>query len=155
MIAISETRDHKLIASLNEEVHALHCHMHPEFFKPFDKAGMGAAFQSFFTDANCRAYVATKDGIAIGYIICMVKEVKENAFIYASKSLYIDQVGVLQAYRHTGAGRLLMAQAEQLAHELSIKRIELDHWSANTVAAGYFRKHGYALCKERLFKTVG
>jgi len=56
--------------------------------------------------------------------------------------------------RGPGAGSLLMQQAELLAGENNISRIELDHWSANTVAAAFFRKNGYKLYKERLFKFI-
>ena len=154
MITVSQTKDHELIAALNEEVQNLHHALHPAIFKRFDKEATTAAIKDFMTDANCMAYTVGEGEIIMGYAIFMVKEAKENAFHYTIRTLYIDQICVLQQYRRSGAGALLMQQAEQVAKELSISRLELDHWSANTVAAAYFRKNGYTLCKERLCKLI-
>lgn len=154
MKVITRTKNHALIAALNEEVQNLHHTLHPDIFKPFDKEATVEFIRNVLADDNNYAYVVTDDGETLGYIICCVKEAKENAFHYTIRTLYIDQIGVLQKYRRNGAGDMLMQQAEQLAKELSIARIELDHWSANSVAAAYFRRQGYTLCKERLCKVI-
>jgi len=154
MIQVIETKDHELLAALNEEVQNLHFRMHPDLFKPFDKVAVSEAFSSFLAKDNCRAYVALKGGEAVGYIILFVNEGADNAFKYAERILYIDQVGVKEAYKKQGIANMLMEQAEALAKELSISKLELDHWSINEVAAAYFRNRGYTLCKERLWKTI-
>ena len=154
MLTIKKTNDSELITGLNEEVQNLHHTLYPKIFKPFDKAATAEFIRDFLTDHNCHAYMVFDNSNAIGYAIFCIKEAKENAFHYSIHTLYIDQIGVLEKYRSSGAGQLLMQQAEELAKELSITRIELDHWSANAVAARYFRKHGYVLCKERLCKSL-
>jgi ribosomal protein S18 acetylase RimI-like enzyme len=70
------------------------------------------------------------------------------------RSIYIDQIAVLSQYQMTGAGRLLMEQAEKLAKEHSITHLTLEHWTDNTIAASYFRKKGFAPYRERLMKTI-
>jgi ribosomal protein S18 acetylase RimI-like enzyme len=154
MITVSQTKDHELIASLAEGVQNLHYQMHPDIFKPYDKAAVTKAVQQFLDDPACRAYVATKGAVPVGYAIFIVKEVKENAFHYNISTIYIDQVAVLKEYQNSGAGKLLLDEAEKLANTLSIKKLELDHWTANTIAARYFRKNGYTLYKERLSKLI-
>lgn len=154
MITISENRDACLIASLNADVQNLHAALHPELFKPFDQTAMEAALALFLEDPNCRVYVAHAGEQAVGYVLLLVREVPENAFHYRLHSIYVDQLSVLPEFRRSGAGQLLLEAAESLARELSIHRLELDHWSSNGLAAAYFRKQGYQLCKERLFKSV-
>jgi ribosomal protein S18 acetylase RimI-like enzyme len=154
MITIQPTKDHKAIAALNEEVQNLHARIHPDLFKPHNPTAMEAALQVMLSDANSRCYLARENGLDVGYALFFIKEIKENAFHYAINTLYIDQISVLSSHRKSGVGALLMQQAEKLAAENSIRRIELDHWSANTVAASYFRKNGYSLCKERLVKFI-
>jgi diamine N-acetyltransferase len=154
MVTISQTRDAGLISMLNEEVQNLHAQIHPDMFKPYDRASMTAAISNFLQDEHCMAYVAHKNEVPAGYVLFFIREAKENAFHYNLKTLYLDQVAVLSQFRRDGIGKLLMEQAETLAKELSISKIELDHWSANTVAAQYFRKNGYSLYKERLYKLV-
>ncbi len=154
MITIAETKDHRIIAELNEGVQNLHVELHPEMFKPFDQTEMEKALEVLLSDADCYCYIAKQNGVAIGYALFMIREAKENAFHYAIKTLYIDQISVLPKYQKTGAGKLLMKQAELVARENDISKIELDHWSANIVAASFFRNNGYKLYKERLFKTI-
>ena len=155
MIHITPSIDHVLIAALNSEVQELHHYMHPEIFKPFNKKGIEAAIQSFLTDSNWNAFVAWDGETPVGYMMLVLRETGDNAFHYNTRSLYIDQVGVPEKNRNLGIGQLLMNHAELFAKENNITRLELDHWTANTVAANYFRKHGYVLSKERLVKQIG
>ena len=154
MITITETKDFKIIAELNADVQNLHATLHPEVFKPFNSVEMEKALENLLSDSNCYCYVVKLDKVAIGCAVFIIKEAKENAFHYNIKTLYIDQISVLPKYQRTGAGKILMQKAEQLAQENSLKKIELDHWTANTVAASYFRKNGYKLYRERLFKLI-
>ncbi len=154
MIIITETRDPELLARLNEDVQNLHYQLHPEIFKPYDREGVALFQQVALQDLNARAFVALQDEVPVGCMLCFIREAKENAFHYAIRSVYVDQISVLSAYRRSGAGKMLLQRAEQLAQEMGIKRLELDHWSTNTVAATWFRKNGYSLFKERLFKTI-
>lgn len=154
MITIAETKDHKLIARLSEEVCNLHAALHPKIFKVHDQAAMEKAFETFFADPNCRVFVAKHDDVEIGYAVFLIKEAEETDFLHKRKLLFIDQICVLEKYQRTGAGKLLMEQAEKLAKENSIERITLDHWTSNVEAASYFRKRGYSPYREMLFKTV-
>lgn len=154
MLEIKESKDYQLIAQLNEEVQNLHCALHPEMFKPHQQLEMEAALKDYLSDINCHAYLVMQDGVAIAYAVFFIREAKENAFHYTIKTLYIDQISVLKKYRNTGAGQLLMQKAETLAQELSISKIELDHWSANLLASRFFRNRGYKLYKERLYKMI-
>ncbi len=155
IMTITETKDFKRIAELNAHVQNLHATLYPEMFKPFNRIEIEKALENFLSDPNCYCYLVELNKVDIGSAVFFVKEAKENAFHYAIRTLYIDQISVLPEYQRTGVGKLLMLKAEQLAIEHSINKIELDHWSANTVAASYFRKNGYKLYRERLFKLVG
>jgi len=154
MITLQPTDDYRLIAELNEEVQELHARLFPQVFKPYDEASAEHALKKMINSLNCYAFVAFQDGTPIGYMVLLIKEQPENAFMFARESLYIDQIGVLSAYQKTGVGSLLMEQAERLAKELDLTRVELDHWTANTVAAAYFRNRGYTLYREQLSKQI-
>lgn len=154
MITLQPTDDYLLIAELNEEVQELHARLFPQVFKPYDEASVEHALKKMINNLNCYAFVAFQDGTPIGYMVLLIKEQPENAFMFARESLYIDQIGVLSAYQKTGVGSLMMEQAERLAKELDLTRVELDHWTANTVAAAYFRNRGYTLYREQLSKQI-
>lgn len=154
MIQVKETKDHELLAALNEEVQDLHHRMHPEIFKPFNRGAVAGALRLFVAKEDCRAYVAWKGEEAVGYVILCVKETGDNAFHYSARTMYVDQVGVPVRYRKQGVGAALLHKAEELAKELVINCIELEHWTANATAAAYFRKQGYKLCREKLRKGL-
>lgn len=154
MITIVETKDAGLLALLNEEVQTLHHNMHPAIFKPFDKDAIEEAFNKRLSDAACKAYIAWKDGTPIGYAIFLLKDPDENPFKYKCRSLYIDQVGVLEGYRRTGVGKMLLSKAEELARELSISTVELDHWNTNSAAGSFFERNGYTTFKKYLNKDI-
>lgn len=155
MINISATKNHELLAALNEEVQTLHHELHPAIFKPYDKAGITSVLQTFINDPACRAYVAYEHNVPVGYIIFFIRETEATPFKYPEQYLYIDQVGVLKAYRGKGIAAQLLAIAESFAVEQGLSRIALDHWSANTTAANYFRKKGYKVYRELLEKDTG
>jgi ribosomal protein S18 acetylase RimI-like enzyme len=154
MTIISETKDYKLISQLSEEIFNLHAGLYPEIFKPHNRAALEKNFERFFADPNCKCYVARQNGIEIGFAIFLIMEASEDDFLYGHKVLYIDQISVLSKYQKTGVGTLLMEQAEIIAKENSIKKITLEHWTANNTAAVYFRKKGFAPYRERLFKII-
>ncbi len=154
MITISETKDYKLVSQLSEEVFHLHAKLHPEIWKPYNQAAIEKALEKIFSDPNCKSYLAKQNETNIGFAIFIIKEVKENSFQVNMKTIYIDQIAVLSQYRRTGAGKLLMEQAEKFAKENSINRIALDHWTSNVIAAAYFKKNGYNPYEEKLFKVI-
>ncbi len=154
MLFIEQTTDSKIIATLNREVQELHCRLYPDLFKPYEQATIENALRDHLEDPDCFAYLARKDGMVVGYAVFFIRDWPENAFHYARKTLYIDQICVHSEHRNTGAGKLLLKQAETLAKEHSAYRIELEHWSANADAAIYFRKNGFNVCRERLFKAI-
>ena len=154
MLTIAETKEYKIIAELSEEVQNLHARLYPEIFKPYNKAEMEKQLESQLAQPNYFGYVAQQAGINVGSAVYHIKEVQENAFHYTLKTLHIEQLAVLNKFQKNGAGKILLRQAEKIAQEHSIKKIELDHWHGNVVAASYFKKNGYALCKERLFKMI-
>lgn len=154
MTKIVQTNDPVLLAQLNEEVQQLHQNMHPQLFKPYNKEAIATALKDFLARENCLAYLALADYEPAGYMILFINDSPENAFKYSERILYIDQIGVMPKYRGLGLSKALLQKAEALAKELSIKTLELDHWSANEVAAGIFRKCGFELCRERLRKYL-
>lgn len=154
MITIAETKDAGLLALLNEEVQTLHHNMHPAIFKPFNRDEIAKAFSSQLSDPACTAYIASNGETPVGYAIFLIKEPVENPFKFKRRTLYIDQVGVLENHRRAGVGRMLLSKAEQLASELSISTIELDHWTTNLNAASFFEKSGYVAYRKFLSKNI-
>jgi ribosomal protein S18 acetylase RimI-like enzyme len=87
-------------------------------------------------------------------MITYTRDYPETAFTYSRKSLYIDQIAVLQGFRNKGVGKTLLNFAHNMALYSGLRRIELDHWTSNMPAASFFRKNGFTLYREMLMKEL-
>lgn len=154
MIEISSTQDASMLADLNESAQNLHAALHPSIFKKFNHNAMSKAIAQMLTTPDYEAFVARVNGIAAGYMIVFWRHIDESAFHYAYKTLYIDQIAVMDDFKNCGVGSALLAFAEQLAQKANVNRVELDHWSNNERAAVFFKNKGFELIKERRLKTI-
>lgn len=153
-IKITETADPVLLTQLNREVQNLHAAMHPQIFKKHEQTAIEMAMRQIVSTKDCKCYLASNGTDICGYMITIIREYPETAFTYARKSLYIDQIAVLEGFRNRGVGKILLDHARHLAIYSGLRRIELDHWSSNTPAATFFRKHGFKLYREMLMKEI-
>ena len=153
-IKITETADPVLLTQLNREVQNLHATMHPHIFKRHDEAAIEMAMRKIVTTGGCKCYIASDGASICGYMITMVRDYPETAFTFSRKSLYIDQIAVMEGFRNKGVGKILLDYALNMAIYSGLRRIELDHWTSNIPAASFFRKHGFTLYREMLMKEI-
>jgi GNAT superfamily N-acetyltransferase len=151
---IKQTRDFDAIAHLNEGVQNLHHKLYPEEFKSFDLSLAESAFKRILADPDSIAFLATREGEAIGYILCMIKTRAESEFQYAKTTLLIDQIYVRDAYRKQGLAKALLDKAVDLAREKGIKEIGLNHWEANAAAGEFFAKNGFTYFNRQMRRRV-
>jgi len=153
-IEIKRTKDQMALASLNEEIQSLHHKLYPKDFKPYNLSMAEKAFKRMLADPGVNAYLATKDGEAIGYILCMTRTRAESEFQYAKTSLLIDQIFVRETSRKQGVAKALLERALVLAREKGIIEIELNHWEANTAAGEFLKKNGFKYFNRQMKRRV-
>jgi diamine N-acetyltransferase len=154
MAEIIETSDYGILAEMNEEIQTIHYELYPDVFKPYNNEMVEQAFEHFLSDSNAKAYIAMNDNVPVGYILFKLKDSIESAFKYASRTIYVDQVLVLENYKGAGIGESLLQKAYDFAKEHEVDRIELDHWSMNLTARYFFDKHGFQYYNEKMFKDL-
>ena len=131
------------LSSLSIDVQSLHAKHHPTIFKlPQSEDFAVSFFEEMLADPAVRIFIAEEDGSAVGCLFCKLIERPENPFTFAMRSLHIDQISVRPAAQGMGVGKALMKQAEMLAREWDVKRIQLDSWDFNTSAHGFFEHLG-------------
>jgi len=142
-IQIEQTKDHEVISKLNEPVQTLHHQLYPKDFKKFDLNSATHFFKEILISADSYAFLAKIDAEPVGYILCMLKTRKENEFQHEKKILYIDQISINDEFRKQGIGKKLMHKAFELANELHVTEIQLDHWVNNDSACSFFKQLGF------------
>jgi ribosomal protein S18 acetylase RimI-like enzyme len=148
-------RDALLLSSLCRDVQKLHAEHYPHIFKiPEGDDFAVAFFNEMLADPAVRIYVAEANGAAAGYVLCKLFERPANLFNFAFRFLQIEHISIRPVARRRGIGAGLMAQAEALARELGVPRMQLDSWEFNTSAHGFFESQGFERFDYRFWKDL-
>lgn len=154
MIEISETKDYRLLAELNEEIQTFHYTTYPSIFKPYNKEAVTLFFKNALDDKTVVSYVAKENGIALGYVLLFIVNHTENPFQYSRNYILLDQILVLKKHQSKGIGKQLLNATFTFAESKKIKLIELNHWTENEVARKFFNKSGFEYYNEKMRKEI-
>jgi GNAT superfamily N-acetyltransferase len=147
--------DALLLSSLCAEVQRLHAEHHPDVFQmPQGEDFAASFFEEMLADANVQIFIAEEGGEAAGYILCKLVERPVSPFTFALRSLLVDQIGVREAARRHGVGMALLQQADMLAREWGVKRIQLDSWEFNVNAHAFFEHVGFRRFMFRFWRQL-
>ena len=147
--------DRLLLSSLCVDVQRLHAENHPDIFKlPQSDDFVTSFFDEMLADPMISIFIAENDEGPLGYILCKLIERPENPFTFAMRYLLVDQVSVRPEEQGKGIGAALLKQAEVLARELNVSRIQLDSWGFNTEAHGFFEKLGFEKFNYRFWRPL-
>lgn len=147
--------DSRLLSSLCVDVQRLHADHHPGLFKlPQTDDFAVAFFDQVLADPLVNIFVAEEDDQALGYILCKLIERSETPFTFSMRFLQVDQISVQPQARGRGVGSALLAQADDLAQESDVSRIQLDSWGFNTSAHAFFEHNGYEKFNHRFWREI-
>jgi ribosomal protein S18 acetylase RimI-like enzyme len=147
--------DTLLLSNLCRDVQHLHVQNHPDIFKmPLSADFAISFFNEMLADPAVSIFIAEENGEAAGYILCKLIERPENPFTFAMRSLHVEQISVRPASRGQGIGAALIQEAELLAKELAVQRIQLDSWDFNTKAHFFFERLGFQKFNFRFWRHL-
>ena len=149
------SKDNLLLSSLSMDVQRLHAGNHPEIFKmPQSNDFAVTFFDEMLADPLVRIFIAHEDGSALGYVLCKLIERTENPFTFAMRYLLVDQISVRPEANGKGVGKALLEQAEVLAREWNVSRVQLDSWGFNSSAHVFFEKMGFEKFGFRFWRNI-
>jgi ribosomal protein S18 acetylase RimI-like enzyme len=147
--------DSLVLSSLCRDVQSLHAQNHPKVFKvPASNDFAVSFFDEMLIDPAVTIFIAEAGGESVGYILCKLIERPETPFTFAARTLLVDQISVRPAARGQGVGVALMQQAELLAKELNVQRIQLDSWDFNLNAHAFFESLGFQKYDFRFWRQL-
>ena len=149
------SKDSLLLSSLCMDVQSLHAKHHPKIFRTPESVDFAVSFfDELLAEPTTNIFVAEENGQALGYVSCKLIERPENLFTYTMRYLLVDQISVRLVAQGKGVGKALIKQAEALASELNIQRIQLDSWGFNTESHAFFEKMGFEKFNHRFWKNL-
>ncbi len=147
-----ELKDLPAANALIDEIHALHCAAHPQFFRSVQGALRSPEYwQGLLNDPNVGLFLALVDGEAAGFLHLVLRETN-LAMMTPCRFVVVDTVVVAQAQRRRGIGRALMRRAESWAAEKCAERMELNVFDFNRPAIALYEELGFNVLSRRMVK---
>lgn len=127
--------DFEIVESIVAKLHKIHVSNRPDFYieneHPIKKKEYKAMLNS--KDKINIAYLV--DDKIVGVCLATIKDKIE-------KSIYIDDIFVLEEFRHQGIVTKLYKQIESIAKEIEAKRVDLTVWQFNKTALKFYESLG-------------
>lgn len=127
--------DFEIVESIVAKLHKIHVDNRPDFYMENQRP---------INNKEYKAMLNSKDKINIAYMvddkiagICLAT-IKDKI----EKSIYIDDIFVLEEFRHQGIATRLYNQIESIAKDIEAKRIDLTVWQFNKTAMKFYKSLG-------------
>lgn len=133
--------DIEAISQLLYEVHKVHNDARPDLFPAGGKKYNEEQLRSIFADSSRPVFVAEQDGQVVGHVFCIDRQ---SANI---RTLYIDDLCVAEAARHSQIGRTLYENVLEYARKKQYYNVTLNVWADNAGAVKFYEKLGLKVQK--------
>ena len=127
--------DFEIVESIISNLHKMHVESRPDFY---------IENEHHINKKEYKAMLNSKDKTNIAYIvddkiagICLAT-IKDKI----EKSIYIDDIFVLEEFKHQGIATKLYKQVESIAKDIGAKRIDLTVWQFNKTAMNFYKSLG-------------
>lgn len=127
---------------LLDEVSKLHIEKRPDVFKIKSHEEIKSNLEEMIQDESNFILIAEDKQVAVGVIICKVREINDHTNLKNTKILWINEICVKQEYRRNGIGRSLIEKAKEIAKENNCLRLELNCWELNEEAMKFYENQG-------------
>lgn len=135
MIRELTINDFEIVESVIAKLHKIHVENRPDFYIESEHP---------ISKKEYKAMLSNQDKINIAFVvdnkiagICLVTT-KDRI----EKSIYIDDIFVLEEFRHQGIATRLYKQIKSIAKDMEAKRIDLTVWKFNKAALNFYKSLG-------------
>jgi ribosomal protein S18 acetylase RimI-like enzyme len=142
-IEVKLEKNPEILAKLNKSVHELQQSWYPTIFRKYNYDTMYKMFDEMYQNDSVYSLIAYSSNQPVGYALLIIRHYDNPLFCESHQSIYIDQICVLEEYRHNGVGKLLMEKINEFSKSKDIKRIELSVWAENINAIKFFERMGF------------
>ena len=151
-IEIRETsaRDVDALAELSMIVHALHVAWRRDVFRAPSLEDMKRRCVECLAQEGFRAYVAFRDGRAVGFIAVRQVERAGHILMHPRRFLDIESICIRPEERGKGVGHALLERAKEFARQQELQRIELNVWAENAEAQRAFAAWDFRTQSQRM-----
>lgn len=131
------------VNELRRQVNDLHVQGMPGWFKPGFSQELQQYLYVLFDSEDHDVLVAEQDGLVIGFTCIKFIDKPESPYRPACRFLEIEELGVDEACRRSGAGRALVESIKEIAKAKGFNRIDLNMWEFNDNALKFYESVGF------------
>lgn len=135
MIKELNVNDFTVVESIIAKLHKLHVENRPDFYIENEHPINKKEYKAMLNNQNKINIAYIIDDEIVGVCFATIKDRIE-------KSIYIDDIFVLEEFRHQGIATKLYKQVESIAKDIGAKRIDLTVWQFNKTAMNFYKSLG-------------
>lgn len=141
MIRLAQTSDLEAVNTLLRQVLAVHHAGRPDLFRAVGKKYDDAELLEIFANPETPVFVYEDDGKVLGYAFCVIKK-EGSGSLMPIKTLYLDDLCVLEEARGRHIGKSLFEYVKEFAREQGCHNITLHVWECNPIAKAFYASLG-------------
>lgn len=149
----AEKKDIPQIETLLYQVAKVHSDGRPDLFQPGQKKYTTEELEGILEDNNRPIFVGEEDNRILGYAFCIYQQNKSHVST-GIKSLYIDDLCVLEGIRGKHVGTQLYEYVLDVAKENGCYNVTLNVWECNAGAKRFYEKCGLQVQKIGMEKIL-
>jgi ribosomal protein S18 acetylase RimI-like enzyme len=149
--------DHRAVAALVRSLDREHARMVPDVFKDDGSEADTLdpeEFQAWLDDSRAGLFGACHGATLLGFLRVVEQIRGETAVMRGTRRAFVDPIIITVGARRRGIGRQLIAQAEAWAKGRGCDGLELDVWTGNLAAVGFYQALGFRSLRTRLRKPL-
>ena len=142
--------DVERILDLLSQVEEVHRQGRPDLFREHGVKFTASELTEILFDDTRPVFVAVHDGRVVGYVFCILSEVKDSTMLLDMKNVHLEDVCIDEHCRGMGIGGILMEFVCEWAKENGFNHMDLDVWEFNDGARRFYEKYGFGTQKRRM-----
>ena len=135
MIRELTINDFEIVESVIAKLHRIHVENRPDFYIENEHPISKKEYKAMLSNQDKINIAFVVDNKIAGICLATIKDRIE-------KSIYIDDIFVLEEFRHQGIATRLYKQIESIAKDMGAKRIDLTVWQFNKTAMSFYKSLG-------------
>lgn len=135
MIKELTINDFETVENIITQLHKIHVNNRPDFYKANQHPITKEEYKLMLNDKNKINITYIIDDKIVGICLATIKNKIE-------RSIYIDDLFVIEPFRQQGIATKLYKHIEAIANDIGAKRIDLTVWQFNTTAIKFYKSLG-------------
>jgi len=136
------------------QVEGVHRKGRPDLFRVNGTKYTEAELVDVIANDETPVFVAVHEGRVVGYIFCIISEIKDSTMLFDMKNIHLEDVCIDESCRGMGIGSVLMEYVTDWAKKSGCTHMDLDVWEFNEGARRFYERYGFGTQKRRMDKWL-